>query len=153
MPAYMSSSRLSRTLSFGDSRNVLYSEIDCCQARSSGIEALRRNCSISISKQVLQLVHLRNGLAEERGKMGMKKSVNQSRPCMGTMLDCWRQEGQTVSTGASGGCLLRVRQPTKMMKPRRVRRCFRINNRLVDRAYAARGVPANYIDSLPATLP
>src|SRR2546429_5625093 len=102
MPAYISRSRLSSTLSLGDSRSVLYSAIDCCQARSSGIEALRRNCSISISKQVLQVVHLTNGLAAEIGKMGMKKRVNQSRPCLGEMLAFWRQEGQTVSTGASG---------------------------------------------------
>src|ERR1043165_1933212 len=74
----------------------------CCQARSSGMAALRRNCSMSTSKQVLQVLHLTNGLAEESGRTGMKNSVNQSRPCIGTMLDCWRQEGQTVLTGASG---------------------------------------------------
>src|SRR2546423_15409037 len=116
MPAYISRSRLSSTLSLGDSRSVLYSAIDCCQARSSGIEALRRNCSISISKHVLQLVHLTKGLAEERGRTGMKKRVNQSRPCMATMLDCWRQEGQTVVTEGSGRWLVSFRQPEKMMK-------------------------------------
>src|SRR5712671_6942864 len=93
----------------------------CCQARSSGMAALRRNCSMSTSKQVWQVVHLTNGLEEESGRTGMKKRVNQSRPCMGTILDCWRQEGQTVLTGASGRWLVILRQPKKMMKPRRFR--------------------------------
>src|SRR6266850_6144484 len=91
----------------------------CCQARSSGIAALRRNCSMSISKQVLHVVHFTNGLAAESGRTGMKNSVNQSRPCMGMMLVSWRQEGQTVLTGASGRWRVSLRQPKKMMNPRR----------------------------------
>src|SRR2546421_13066451 len=102
MPAYISRSRLSSTLSLGDSRSVLYSAIDCCQARSSGIEALRRNCPISKSKHVLQVVHLTKGLAEEGGRTGMKKRENQKRPCMATRLDWWRQEGDEGSIKGSG---------------------------------------------------
>jgi len=36
---------------------------------------------------------------------------------MATILDCWRQEGQTVLTGGSGRWLVSLRQPKKMMKP------------------------------------
>jgi len=39
---------------------------------------------------------------------------------MGTMLVSRRQAGQTVLTGGSGRWLVMVRQPKKMMKPRRV---------------------------------